>query len=58
MVCPDTKRLNAAVAGVFLHGLSADLAIEESNEYSLVAGDLIGHIAQALNFILRRKFAE
>ncbi|MGB7055847.1 MAG: NAD(P)H-hydrate dehydratase [bacterium] len=50
--------LDAAIAGVFLHGLCADLALEENNEYSLMAGDLVRYIQNALNFILRRQHAE
>jgi hydroxyethylthiazole kinase-like uncharacterized protein yjeF len=50
--------LNAAIAGVFLHGLCADLALEENNEYSLMAGDLMKYIQKAMNFILQRKYAE
>ncbi|MGQ9534630.1 MAG: NAD(P)H-hydrate dehydratase [bacterium] len=47
---------SASVAGVFLHGLCADLAVKESNEYSLIAGDLLDHIPQALNYILNRDY--
>jgi NAD(P)H-hydrate epimerase len=50
--------LNAAMTAVFLHGLCADLAMDENNEYSLMAGDLIDYIHKALNFLLRRRFAE
>ena len=31
----------AAIAGVYLHGLAGDAALREKNEYSLLAGDLI-----------------
>jgi hydroxyethylthiazole kinase-like uncharacterized protein yjeF len=58
LIAQGVTPLNAAVAGVFLHGLCADLAVEETNEYSLVAGDLIAYIPRALNFILRREFAQ
>ena len=50
--------INAAITGVFLHGLCADLAMDKNNEYSLMAGDLIDYIHKALNFLLRRRFAE
>lgn len=49
---------DAANAGVFLHGLCADLAMTETNEYSLLAGDLIDYIPKAINHLLRREFAE
>lgn len=50
--------LDASVAGVFLHGLCAELAMDETNEYSLVAGDLIDYIPRAINYIVRREFVE
>jgi hydroxyethylthiazole kinase-like uncharacterized protein yjeF len=50
--------VDAAVAGVFLHGIAADLAIQETNEYSLMAGDLLEYIPRALNFILEREYAQ
>ncbi|RKX69713.1 bifunctional ADP-dependent NAD(P)H-hydrate dehydratase/NAD(P)H-hydrate epimerase, partial [candidate division WOR-3 bacterium] len=41
----------AAKAGVYLHGLAADLALEEENEYSLIAGDLLRFIGPAIDKI-------
>lgn len=38
---------NAAVSGVFLHGIAGDLAILEESENSLIAGDLIKFLGQA-----------
>ncbi|HEC77531.1 MAG TPA: NAD(P)H-hydrate dehydratase [candidate division WOR-3 bacterium] len=49
---------DASLLGVFLHGLCADLAMENNNEYSLTAGDLIGHIPRAFNYILQKEFVE
>ncbi len=40
--------LQAAVAAVYLHGLSGDLAAEKTGERSLVAGDLIRFLPQAV----------
>jgi hydroxyethylthiazole kinase-like uncharacterized protein yjeF len=48
--------LDAAVTGVFMHGLAADLAMEDSNEYTLTAGDLIEYTGRAFNYLLRREF--
>lgn len=42
--CP----LNAAVAGVFIHGRAGDLAAAEKTEMSMLAGDLIEYIPKAL----------
>jgi NAD(P)H-hydrate epimerase len=50
--------MNAAQLGVFMHGLSADLIAHETNEYSITAGDVLNHIGQAFNFILRRSFKD
>ncbi|ADL13591.1 bifunctional ADP-dependent NAD(P)H-hydrate dehydratase/NAD(P)H-hydrate epimerase [Acetohalobium arabaticum] len=41
----------AAVLGVFLHGLTADLALEEETTYTLLAGDLIDNLAQAFRYL-------
>lgn len=38
---------NAAVSGVFLHGIAGDLAILEESENSLIAGDLIKFLGHA-----------
>lgn len=40
--------LDAAVAGVYLHGLCADLAIEEMSMRSFVASDIIKFLGKAL----------
>ena len=58
LLAQNTRLLDAAVAGVLLHGLCADLALEENNEYSLMAGDLVQYIQNAINFILQRQYAE
>ncbi len=50
--------INAAVTAVFLHGLCADLAMKESNEYSVTASDLIDMTPGAINYLLRREFAD
>ena len=38
---------DAALIGVYLHGLAGDLAATEFGEYSLVAGDIISHLGKA-----------
>lgn len=48
--------LNASMLGVFLHGLCAQLATAENNEYSLIAGDLIDYIPKSINYILNREY--
>lgn len=43
--------LNAARLGVYLHGLSADLALEHESEESLMAGDIINGLGKAFRFL-------
>jgi NAD(P)H-hydrate epimerase len=37
----------AAVAGVFLHGLAADLAVSDIGEYALISSDIIDYLGKA-----------
>jgi len=38
---------HACIAGVYLHGLAADIAVKEMGEFSLLASDLINTIGKA-----------
>jgi NAD(P)H-hydrate epimerase len=38
------SRENAAIMGMYLHGLAGDLAAEELGEESLTAGDIINYL--------------
>jgi hydroxyethylthiazole kinase-like uncharacterized protein yjeF len=40
---------NAAIAGVFLHGLAGDIAAEEGSYESLIASDIINCLGKAFN---------
>ena len=42
---------DAALAGVYLHGLAGDLAAEYGSEESLIAGDIIEYLGAAFRFI-------
>jgi len=42
---------DAAILGVFLHGLAGDLALETSSEESLIAGDIIESLGIAFQYI-------
>jgi hydroxyethylthiazole kinase-like uncharacterized protein yjeF len=50
--------LSASLIAVFLHGLCADLSLEDSNEYSLTASDLIKKIPDALNYVIKKEYME
>jgi NAD(P)H-hydrate epimerase len=39
--------LDAAIAGVYLHGLAGDLAAEKSSQEALIAGDMTRHLGDA-----------
>ena len=43
---------NAAVLGVFLHGLAGDLQLEAETVHTLVASDLIKGLAKAFNYLM------
>lgn len=43
--------LDAAICGVYLHGLAGDLAVQQIGEYGLTAGDLALYTAYALKAI-------
>jgi hydroxyethylthiazole kinase-like uncharacterized protein yjeF len=42
---------DAAVAGVYLHGLAGDLAVRGSSQEALIAGDIIRHLGAAFHHI-------
>lgn len=44
----------AASCGVYLHGLSGDIAKEELTEYSVMADDLISYIPSAIKLLLSK----
>lgn len=43
--------LTAARLGVFLHGLSADLALEQESEESMMAGDILSGLGKAFRIL-------
>ncbi|KPK84643.1 MAG: hypothetical protein AMS27_09390 [Bacteroides sp. SM23_62_1] len=42
---------NAALLGVYLHGLAGDLAAENESQESVIAGDIIGNIGKAYRIL-------
>lgn len=47
----EPRVLNAAVCGVFIHGLAADIAKKEKTEIALLAGDIAETVPKALKRI-------
>lgn len=41
--------LNAAIIGVYIHGLAADCAVKKINERSLLATDVVEYLSEAFN---------
>ena len=50
--------LEAALCGVFIHGLAGDLAVDEINPRSLMAGDLIDYLSPAFDALENEYLAE
>ncbi|OYD16100.1 hypothetical protein CH333_04315 [candidate division WOR-3 bacterium JGI_Cruoil_03_44_89] len=46
-----TEPLQSAVLGVYIHGLSGDLAAKEKTEYCVIAGDVMENIPEAIKTI-------
>lgn len=42
------KPIEAALAGVYIHGLAGDLAATKTGEISLIAGDIVEFLPQAI----------
>lgn len=47
LLAQGMKPLDAAIAGVYLHGLAGDLAAEESSQEAMIAGDMIRCLGKA-----------
>jgi NAD(P)H-hydrate epimerase len=47
LLAQGISSLNAALAGVYLHGLAGDLAADASSEEALIAGDIILYLGEA-----------
>ncbi|NLF82590.1 MAG: hypothetical protein GX568_01215, partial [Candidatus Gastranaerophilales bacterium] len=43
---------DAAVLGVYLHGVAGDIAAKETNKYSLTAGMIMEYIPEAINHLI------
>ncbi len=50
-VAQGYEPINAAVTGVYLHGLAGDLALEVESEESLMSSDIINQLGNAFNVL-------
>jgi prepilin-type N-terminal cleavage/methylation domain-containing protein len=48
----SNEALDAAVAGVYLHGLAGDAASERLGMHGMLAGDVVDSLPQVINHIL------
>lgn len=48
LIAQGSSAFDAAVGGVYLHGLAADIASKDTTEYSLVASDVIDYLPDAI----------
>ena len=51
LLAQNYQPLHAALIGVYLHGLAADLALENQSTESLLATDVIAAIGKAFNYL-------
>ena len=47
LLAQGIEPLKAALAGVYIHGLAGDKAVEDSSEEAVIAGDMIRHLGSA-----------
>ncbi|TNF40813.1 MAG: NAD(P)H-hydrate dehydratase [Bacteroidetes bacterium] len=47
LLAQDYSPENAAIAGVYLHGLAGDLAVLQKSDFSMIAGDIIEFLGRA-----------
>ncbi len=51
IIAQGYNSLNASIIAVYLHGLAADIAVENSSEESVIASDIIENLGNAFRFI-------
>jgi NAD(P)H-hydrate epimerase len=56
LLAQKVESLDAAISGVYLHGLSAEMANPEYVSSGIIASDLLPHIPRAMSQITKREF--
>jgi hydroxyethylthiazole kinase-like uncharacterized protein yjeF len=51
LLAQGLEPLDAALSGVYLHGLAGDLAAEDTGQEALIAGDMISHLGKAFRSV-------
>jgi len=51
LLAQEMSSEDAAIVGVYLHGLAGDLAAKEKSEFSLIAGDIIENIGKSFQVL-------
>jgi NAD(P)H-hydrate epimerase len=54
LMAAGTPSFEAAMAGAYLHGLAADLAVEEFGDRGMLAGDLFVYLPRAIKHVLNK----
>ncbi len=45
---------DAAITGVYIHGMAADLAVEQQSDYSLTATELTDYLGKTIRMLMGR----
>lgn len=51
LIAQGMETHTASIAGVYIHGLAGDMALEEFGEMGMIAGDIIERIPRAIKFL-------
>jgi NAD(P)H-hydrate epimerase len=54
LLCQGYESIQAAILGVYLHGLAGDIAAEKFSVEALLASDIVDHLGEAFLSILDR----
>lgn len=55
LVAQNYSPINAAIIGVYIHGLAADITKSKFNEITMLPSDVVNHYAEAFDSLISRK---